>query len=175
MFDYFLKIPGIQGESTNYHHQGQMELERFAWGEEPGHGMVQLREAEFTAPISKASPQLLLACAKGERFERAELSCCPQRYESPVIFKLTLSSVLVAGYEIVCEPGAVPKERVKLQYGKVECEYRETLPDGSLGAPIRSGFDAVSNQPIPLSGPAAASAPEGRPRKPRRRATPLSR
>ncbi len=169
MFDYFLKIPGIEGESVRYQHQGEIELERFSWSEEQGAGMVQLREAECMAPISKASPRLLLACAAGERFERAEVICSPQMHESPVAFKLIFSMVLVAAYEIVGEPGGVPKERVKLQYGKVECEYRERRPDGTLGAPIRSGFDAVSNQAIPLSGPGAAPVPQPRQRARARR------
>ena len=33
--DYFLKIEGVESESTDAKHKGEIELESFSWGETP--------------------------------------------------------------------------------------------------------------------------------------------
>lgn len=163
MFDHFLKIDGIEGESVHAGYRGAIELESFTWGEQQGPGKVELRDVEFTAQVSRASPRLLRACASGEHFDKAEIQCAPQTSGSPTVFRLIFTGVLVAAYEVNGQQSGPPVERVRLLYGKVECEYRMRRADGSLGEPIRGGFDAVGNQPLPPALlPARRSAGKGR-------------
>ena len=83
-FDYFLRIDGIAGESADSKHKGEIAVQSFSWGESNsgpapgggggGAGKVNIRDLYFTAHTSKASPQLMLACATGQHFKAAQLT-----------------------------------------------------------------------------------------------------
>ena len=77
--DYFLKIDGIQGESRDAKHKGEIELESFSWAERQsqpraaarGGGKVEMLEVNVSMRVNKASPKLLLACATGQQIKQA--------------------------------------------------------------------------------------------------------
>lgn len=85
--DYFLRIPGIEGESTDEKHKGEIEVLSWTWGETNpssavpggggggGAGRVQMQDLQFTTRVSKAGPKLFLACAAGERLPKR---CSPR-------------------------------------------------------------------------------------------------
>src|SRR5918992_2438205 len=82
-FDYFLKIDGIAGESADSKHKGEIDVESWSWGETQsgssgvgggGAGKVQMQDLHVTASMSKASPQLMLACASGTQLKSAVLT-----------------------------------------------------------------------------------------------------
>src|SRR5215510_5448176 len=70
----FMKYDGVDGESSSTNHPNAIEIESFSWGATNtaagahgaggggGAGKVQFHDLHFTAKISKATPQLLLAC-----------------------------------------------------------------------------------------------------------------
>ena len=42
----------------------------------------------------------------------------------------------------------VPTDVIRLNFAKIELEYMEQNPDGSMGAPIKSGYDLKAGQAI---------------------------
>lgn len=72
-FDAFLKIEGIDGESVDKTHKGEIEIQSLGWGaSDPGSvssgggagsGKVSVQDFHFTMSMTKASPALMLACA----------------------------------------------------------------------------------------------------------------
>src|SRR5689334_13062976 len=85
LFDAFLKIEGIDGESQDSKHKGEIQLESFSWSEHQtgthaaggggGAGKVAMQDFHITKKIDKASPKLMLACADGEHLKKATLVC----------------------------------------------------------------------------------------------------
>jgi type VI secretion system secreted protein Hcp len=83
-FDAFLKIDGVDGESQDSRHQGEIELLSFSWGESQagnvahggggGAGKVSMQDFHFTMRLSKASPKLMLSCASGQHIKSAVLT-----------------------------------------------------------------------------------------------------
>src|SRR5262249_20296840 len=83
--DYFLKIDGIDGESQDHKHKGEIDLLSWSWGEHQsgthgaggggGAGKVSMGDFHFVMHINKASPKLMLACADGEHIRKAVLTC----------------------------------------------------------------------------------------------------
>src|SRR5436309_5810071 len=83
--DYFLKIKGIDGESHDSKHKGEIDLESWSWGETQtgshggggggGAGKVAVQDFHFVMKMNKASPKLMLACATGEHIGEALLAC----------------------------------------------------------------------------------------------------
>ena len=61
---------------------------------------------------------------------------------------LTLSDVTVSGCEIVGNSGAVidPTDQLALHFAKIEFNYVEQNPDGSIGASTKAGWDVKNNK-----------------------------
>jgi len=157
---YFLHLDGISGESQDDKHVGDIDVESFAWGEShpagPGHagtgggrGKVQMQDLHVMARTTKASPQLLLACAAGTHVKSAVLSARRAGGKSQDEYlRFSLSDVLVSAYQIDGSEAGPPTDSFSLSFGKIVVEYREQKADGSLGAPIQAGWDLTKNVKI---------------------------
>jgi type VI secretion system secreted protein Hcp len=87
-FDGFIKIKGIDGESSDIKHQGwieisdcNMEILQTISTTASSAGGASAERADFsdfcfTKLLDKASPQLAQACAKGTHFETVTLELC---------------------------------------------------------------------------------------------------
>ncbi len=158
--DYFLKIDGIEGESTDSKHRNEIDLYSWSWGAAQtgtfavggggGAGKVSVQDFHFVKKMDKASPKLLLACATGEHIKTAVLTCRKAGKEQQEFLKIKLSDVLVSSYQTSGSEAsdALPMEDISLNFAKIECEYREQKPDGTLGGPIKSGYDLKQNKAV---------------------------
>jgi len=160
LVDYFLKIDGIDGESADAKHKGEIDIESWSWGESQtgthsgmgggGAGKVSFQDAHFTAKISKASPKLFLVCAGGDHIKKAVLTCRKAGKEQQEFLKITLSDLLVSSYQTGGSAGSsvVPTDQVSLNFSKIEVEYKEQKPDGTLGGAVKAGWDAKANKAV---------------------------
>jgi len=154
--DYFLKIEGVSGESLDAKHKGEIEVESWSWGEAnpvppsgsgSGAGKVQMQDFNFTARVSKASPNLMLACASGQHFKSAVLTARKAGKGQQEFLTFSLSDVLVSAYQTGGVEGeVVPGDSVSLNFSKIQVEYKQQNPDGSLGASIKAGWDVKHNK-----------------------------
>jgi type VI secretion system secreted protein Hcp len=156
--DYFLKIDGIPGESLDSKHKGEIDVEAWSWGETnavppggpgagAGAGKVQMQDFHFTARTSKASPNLLLACASGKHFKSAVLTARKAGKPQAEFLTFSLSDILVSSYQTGGTEGdVVPMDSASLNFSKIQVEYKEQKPDGSLGATIKAGWDVKQNK-----------------------------
>jgi type VI secretion system secreted protein Hcp len=56
--------------------------------------------------------------------------------------KFTFSDLLVSSYQTGGSGGdVVPMEQISLNYAKIEVEYKEQKPDGTLGGAVKAGYD----------------------------------
>src|SRR5262249_17123729 len=115
-----------------------------------GAGKVDLQDFRFSAKVSKASPKLLLACANGEHIPKVVLTCRKAGGKQQEYLKYTFTHVLVSSYRIggSTRSGILPFDEFKLNFAKVEHEYREQRADGSLGGAFRTGWDRKANQKV---------------------------
>jgi len=156
--DFFLKIDGIDGESTDDKHKGEIDVDSWSFAEaQAGHaqsggglgaGKVKLEPFQFTAKLSKASPKLLLACANGEHIKKAVLLARKAGKNQQEYLKFTLSDVLVSTYKVHGAGGAggvIPTEQFTLVFSKIELEIKEQNADGTVGAATKAGWDAKAN------------------------------
>jgi type VI secretion system secreted protein Hcp len=156
--DYFLRIEGIPGESVDAKHKGEIDVESWSWGEtQPApaggagsggaSGKVQMQDLHFTARVSKASPNLMLACASGKHFKSAVLTARKAGKSQEEFLTFSLSDVLVSAYQTGGAEGeVVPGDAVSLNFAKIQMEYKPQNPDGSLGASIKAGWDVKQNK-----------------------------
>jgi type VI secretion system secreted protein Hcp len=156
--DYFLKIDGIAGESLDSKHKDEIDVIAWSWGEahptppgSPGSGggagKVQMQDFNFTAQTSKASPTLMLACASGKHHKSAVLTARKAGDKQAEFLTISLSDILVSSYQTGGSEGeVVPTDSVSLNFSKIQVEYKQQKPDGSLGASIKAGWDVKQNK-----------------------------
>jgi type VI secretion system secreted protein Hcp len=158
--DYFLRIEGIDGESADAKHKGEIDVLSWAWGASnsgavsvgggAGAGKATIQDLQFTTPLSKASPKLFLACATGQHLKQAKLTAVRAGAKQAEFLTLTLSDVMVSSYQTGGSEGAdiSPMDQVSLNFAKLAMEYRGQKADGSLDAPVIAGWNAKTNTKV---------------------------
>lgn len=154
-FDYFLKIDGIAGESADSKHKGEIDVQSWSWGETQagpsgggggGAGKVQMQDLHVTANMSKASPQLMLACASGQHIKSAMLTGRRGGKAALEFLTFSLSDVLVSSYQTGGTEAEPPVDAVSLKFAKIQIEYKHVQQDGKLGASAKAGWDVKQNK-----------------------------
>ena len=158
--DYFLKIDGIDGESQDSKHKADIDVESWSWGESQsgshsgggggGAGKVSMQDFHFVMKVNKSSPKLLLACANGEHIKKATLVCRKAGKEQQEFLKITLSDLLVSSYQTggSGHGDVLPTDQISLNFAKIEYEYKEQKPDGTLGGAVKAGYDLKANKAV---------------------------
>lgn len=155
--DYFLKIDGIEGESTDKKHKAEIDVLSWSWGMTQsgspggggggGAGKVNVQDLSFAARVSKASPKLMEACASGKHIKQAVLIGRKAGKEQQEFLTYTLTDLLVSSYQTGgSEEMDLPTDQVSLNFSKVQVEYKEQKADGSLGKSTKAGFDVKNNK-----------------------------
>jgi type VI secretion system secreted protein Hcp len=160
LFDAFLKIEGIEGESADAKHKGEIQLESFSWSESQtgtsgmgggmGGGKVAMQDIHFTKKVDKASPKLMLACADGEHLKKATLVCRKAGKDQQEFLKYTMTDVLISSYSLGASTSGdhLPLEQISMNYSKIEFEYKEQKSDGTLGGTVKAGWDVKANKKV---------------------------
>ena len=156
--DYFLKLDGIPGESTDHKHKDEIDVLSWSWGASQagtmhtggggGAGKVNMQDFHFVMKVNKATPKLILSCASGEHIKKAVLTCRKAGKEQQEFLKYTFSDVLVSSYQTGGSSSGdeLPMEQVSLNYAKMELEYKAQKLDGTLDGGIKSGWDLKANK-----------------------------
>ena len=151
--DCFLKIDGIQGESTDAKHQGEITVLSWSWGETQAMataasgetGKVSMQDFHFSKAVDAASPKLMLACASDQQIKDAVLSC-RKTGGSEDFLTITLTEVAISTYQISDDAAADPTDQFALHFAKIQFDYAQQKPDGTLGASTEAGWDIPSNK-----------------------------
>jgi len=158
--DFFLKIEGIDGESPDDKHKGEIQIDSFSFGASQtgtmaqggggGAGKVSMQDLHFTTRVSKASAKLQLACWSGEHIKLATLVCRRAGKDQQEYLKVKLSDVMVSSYQIGGSAAGdlIPTEQVSLNYAKIEWEYKPQKEDGNLDAATLAGWDLKANKKV---------------------------
>ncbi|HEV7915182.1 MAG TPA: type VI secretion system tube protein Hcp [Albitalea sp.] len=158
--DYFLKIEGVDGESTDDKHKGEIEIESWSFGGSNagsfssggggGTGKVSLQDFHFVKKSDKASAKLFTACCTGEHLKKATLVCRKAGTDQQEFLTIVLTSAIVSSYQTGGTAGSdiIPMDQVSLNYAKIEYKYKEQKADGSLGGEIIGGWDVTTNKKV---------------------------
>jgi type VI secretion system secreted protein Hcp len=125
--DYFLKIDGIEGESQDERHRGEIVLESWSFGgaqagagQEDFSGRTRMRKFnaqpfQFTAKGSKTSSRLFLACTTGQYVKKATLFARKDGANQQDYMTIRLMDILVASYQQSGTSGTdAPTDQVSL-------------------------------------------------------------
>jgi len=153
---WFLKLDGIQGESTDAHHQGEIDVLSWSWGVSQsqggggggggGAGKPAFQDLNALTRISAASPLLLQACATGKHIATAVLSGVRAGASATTPFvTYRLSDVTVSTVAHSDGEMDAPAEQFSLSYTKVEVTYRPQTKTGQMGKAVTFAYDLGKN------------------------------
>ncbi len=158
--DFFLKIDGIDGSSSDHKHKGWIELESWSWGASNatyghgtgghGAGKVNVQDVHFVMKTNKASAKLMLACASGQHIKEAILDCCKAGGTKESYLKYDMKDVFVTSYQ---QGGSghsdiVPTDQVSLSFAKINIEYKEQDAKGATTGSVKVGWDVPANKKL---------------------------
>lgn len=158
--DFFLKIEGIDGESSDAKHGKEIQVLAWSFGETQGGshgtgggggaGKVVMQDFHFTMLTNIASTKLFLACANGEHIKSAKLTCRKAGKEQQEFLTWTFSDLLVSSYQTSGShtSDVLPTDSISLNFTKVEIGYKVQKPDGTLDAENKAGYDLKKNQKV---------------------------
>jgi len=154
--DYFLKINGIEGESTDSKHKAEIDVMSWSWGEAQsgahagggggGAGKVSMQDFHFTMGVCKASPKLMLSCASGQHIPDATLVCRKAGGKQEEYMTIKFSDLLISSFQTGGASGGDLVDQISFNFAKIEFDYKEQKADGTLGAPIKAGWDLKANK-----------------------------
>jgi type VI secretion system secreted protein Hcp len=109
LFDAFLKLDGIKGESADAKHKGEIDIMSFSWGMSQtgvsatggggGAGRVKVHDISFTKKTDVSSPLLFLNCANGAHIKEANFVVRKAGGTQLEYLKIKLTDVLVSSYK----------------------------------------------------------------------------
>lgn len=158
--DYYLKIDGVEAESADEKHKGEIDVESFSWGETQsgssgrgggaGAGKVQPQDFSFVKKLDKASPVLLMGCATGQHYKSAVLTARKAGGGQQDYMKITMEDVLISSYQVggSAHGDVVPMDQVTLNFAKLEMAYKEQKADGSLSGEVKQKYDFAANKKV---------------------------
>lgn len=162
-FDVFLKIDGIEGESNDTYHKGQIDLTSWSWGMSQssttaggGAGKVSVKDFSFTKYVDKSSPALFLKCATAQPIPTLTFQFTRPEAPGQNYYEVTLHDVLVTSIRsdrpqptAGTTNGGLPTETVSLNFTKITMEYRPLLDatTGTLGETVSATADVEVADP----------------------------
>ena len=157
MASYFLKIDGVDGESQQEGHVGEIEIESFSWGETNsgaaahgsggGAGKVSMQDFHFTMRLNKASTSLMKVCATGQHIKSATLTARKPGKGQVEYLTFKFYDVLVSSYQTGgSEQSDTETDSVSFNFAKIEVAYKPQKPDGSAAAPEQFTYDLKANK-----------------------------
>jgi type VI secretion system secreted protein Hcp len=148
---YFLKLDGIPGESTVKGYEDWIEITDFSLGASRGavNGSTSAKQPKeiqvhFEAPLSKASPLLMLSTFDGKPIKTGNLSVSDGRLNT--FLKIDFVDVVVSSYEVGSTETERPQDQASLSFGKIKFSYYGQTADGSVSKPITISWDLRSEK-----------------------------
>ena len=137
--DYFLKIEGVDGESTDRGHRNEIDATGFSWGVSnptpvggggAGAGKVSVHDISITKSVDKSSSKLMVACATGKHFKSVVLTMRKSGRDGRGVefLVITLEDVLVSSYQVSGDGGGT-SEKLELSFAGLTMK----TADGTTG------------------------------------------
>lgn len=157
MIDAFLKIEEIPGESQDKTHKGEFDLQGFnfhvsqsgsmALGGGGGTGQASFGDIPITTYVGKSTPELMLRCATGKHFPKAEIICRKAGDDPHEYLKITLEEVMVTSYSLTPGSGGeLAMENWSLDYAKISLAYNPQTETGGAEGWITKWYNVKTNE-----------------------------
>jgi len=151
--DAFLKIDGIDGESTVAGHEDEIDILAWSWQMSApslnlgaGAGRAIVRPLIVTKYTDKSSPHISLALLNGSHIPNATITVKKSGVNNFDYARIKMTNVQVVNLSPDYNSGTRLLESVALAFSKVCYEYIPQKEDGSSDASIEKCWDLEANK-----------------------------
>ncbi|MFZ1987068.1 MAG: type VI secretion system tube protein Hcp [Desulfatitalea sp.] len=156
-FDAFVKIDGIDGESTDEKHPDWIEVLDFGLGVKQkvsstassaggaSAGRAEFREIVIKKLVDKSSPGIALACADGTHIDEIILELCRAGTNKIKFMAYRLKNCIVSQVATT-GGGNFPTETVRINFGQIQWVYtQQKRAGGQPAGNIATGWNLQRN------------------------------
>jgi type VI secretion system secreted protein Hcp len=153
--NYHLKIDGVEGESADADHKGEIIVTSWSWGLSNavnvsgggmGVGKPNFQDVHFNHLFDKASPNLAKNCAAGKHFPSIKFTARKQGDGAKDYFVMTLKEAYITSVAPSGSSGSEITESFSIAYKDIEIEYKPQDGKGGLGGAVKFGYDVAANK-----------------------------
>jgi len=161
--DSHLKLDGIEGESQDANHKGEIDIVKIkslakveqkgtsALGGGAGGGKAQCGDIELVAKHGKHSPKLFVAAATGKHIASGTLTLSkPGGSQEDYSTYSFPDGCYISKFETKdsddTESDPIPNDIFAINYAKIEHKYKEQGADGSLQGVVQGSYDTKQNK-----------------------------
>jgi type VI secretion system secreted protein Hcp len=158
--EFFLKLPGIDGEATTKGFEDQIQLQTFNLGctqphsAQHGTGLGAAKadwmDFTFTKQTDKSSPKLMEACAKGAHIQDAKVIIREAGGESPVEYlTYEFKDLLITSYHIGGHDGSEKTtDSGSFSFSEIKKTYQSQDEKGQKKDKVEFGWSIKKNAPV---------------------------
>jgi type VI secretion system secreted protein Hcp len=160
--DAFVKVDGIEGESTDDKHQGWIEIQSFGAGHAQrisktasSAGGATAERADFhdfvfEKLLDKATPKLALACPAGTHIDSIRVDLCRAGTEKVKYMEFIMTNCIISSYEVTGDSeDSFPLETIGINYGKMQWVYtQQKRAGGGPAGNIATGWNLERNSRV---------------------------
>jgi type VI secretion system secreted protein Hcp len=160
-FDAFLKFKGIEGESQDSKHKGEIEIASFNWGVSQqgvsggrgggmGSGKAAFTDFSVVKAVDKASPALFKACATGQHVPEVIVTLRRAGGDQLDYLTYKFTDVMVTGYQAMGAPagGGLPDENLSFNFSKVQIDYKMQNEKGQAAGSVSVAYDLKQSKAV---------------------------
>ena len=161
-FDTFVKIDGIEGESTDSKHSGWIEATQYKAGASQKvsstassaggatTGRADVKPFTFTKQVDGSSPKLFQACCAGTHFNKIVIAIHRAGGTEKVKFmEYELSDCIISDVTTVGGENQFPTESISIDFGKIVVTYVvQKRQGGGPAGNICAGWDLERNRKV---------------------------
>lgn len=161
MFDSFVQIDGIPGESTDAKHANWIEPLSFSFGATQSigaavssgprsAGRVDIQDFSMMKGMDSSSPKLFLAVCKGTPIKKIVVHVCRANTEKTVFCQIEMGNVYLTSYQPSGQAGGQePTESLTMNPGQIVLTYMpEDHNTGTAKGNVPGGWDQEKNASI---------------------------
>lgn len=156
--EFYLKLDGIPGESSDSKHKEWIEVISFhlaieqegasrSGGGESTVGKAQFSDFSIVKRLDKSSPKLALTCANGQHIASAKMELCQATKDKHPYMKYNLYDVVVSSVKPSGQntSNTLPLEEVSMRFSKIEWEYTPMDHTGKVTAATKANWNLKDN------------------------------
>lgn len=154
--DFFLKLEGIDGESADDKHKGEITVMSFSWGASQttsvsgsggsGAGKASLADLSIMKNYDVASTPLYKALLQGTHIKSGTLTAVKSGSEGGGPFMvITMGELFVTSIQI-SGSSEVPMESVSFSYNSIKTQYSQQDETGKLNPKAAVTYDLKANK-----------------------------
>jgi type VI secretion system secreted protein Hcp len=153
--DFFLKLDGIEGESTDSNHKNEIAILSFSLGGTQvssvagtggsGAGKVSLADIHIVKTYDKASPKLFKSMVTGNHIKTGTLVATKSGGGGKPFIKIDFQELFVTSIQM-SGSSEIPTESVSFSYNQIKVEYSIQNDQGNLASTGAVTYDLKQNK-----------------------------